>query len=61
MKHTLKKQWAGSEQRVGTGSGNTYREYSDKCRVEQAIMQSNSARFRMTENTPPYRTLFSQT
>ena len=53
MKHTLKKQWAGSVQRIGMGSGDTYREYSDKCRVEQAIMQSNSARFRMTENTPP--------
>ena len=35
------------------GSGSNYQEFSDKRRVEQAIMQSNAARFCLTEDTPP--------
>ena len=35
------------------GSGSNYQEFLDKRRVEQAIMQSNAARFRLTEDTPP--------
>ena len=53
MKHTLKKCRAGSIQQVGMGSGSNYREYSDRRRVKQAIMQNNSTRFRLTKDTPP--------
>ena len=40
-------------QQVGMGSGSNYREFLDNRRVEQAIMQSNAARFHLTEDTPP--------
>ena len=35
------------------GSSSNYREYSDRRWVKQAIMQNNSTRFHLTEDTPP--------
>ena len=37
----------------GMGSGSNYWEDSDRRWVEQAIMQNNSTRFHLTEDTPP--------
>jgi hypothetical protein len=43
----------GAVSHIGTGDGDNYVEYTDRDEIESRIMINNSARFRLTENTPP--------
>lgn len=53
MKHVLKKNRANSVTTVVSGEGPCYVEHTDKESVERAIMENNTTKFRLTENTPP--------
>jgi hypothetical protein len=54
MKHLRGKQRAaGAVTTVGVRQGDDYFEYDDQATIEQLIIENNSARFRLTENTPP--------
>ena len=53
MRHVLGRKRAGAVIRIGVGEGAEYIELSEKEVVEMKIMENNTKRFRLTENTPP--------
>jgi hypothetical protein len=53
MKHLRGKQRAGAVTTVGVRQGDDYFEYDDQATIERLIIENNSARFRLAENTPP--------